>query len=157
MLLLGARRARGRAPAKEGRGRFPLPLTIARAISAAAFLQTTCPVVLKRVSRMQTVSQGGWRTPLSAPCLQCYSAAGRLLPSAAWTAQAGSRWGRPACRYAAAGFRGRASLSRPLFLGRSDRLLSSTTTSGVDTDIAGKRYHLNVSHMSDSPITSADA
>lgn len=111
--LLGARLARGGAPEEEGRGRCPQdPLYCARDSCRRRYPQYGLSAIFQRVSRMQAIFQGGRfpepRCPRPARNAS-RSDAGGLLPSAAWAAQAGSRWGRPACRYAAAGLRGRSS------------------------------------------------
>ena len=105
LLFLGARLARVEAPGKEGGGLCPLGPPISRAKPAAAKSYGSGVRSSSRVcfeSSPCPKAAGVRKAPLSA-----------LLPSAAWTAQAGSRWGRPACRCAAALLRGRSSWARP--------------------------------------------
>ena len=81
----GARLARVEAPAKGRMGLHPMPRFSRAKPAAAASNQPASLVVLGACAECRPYPRaaGVRRAPLSA-----------LLPSAAWTAQAGSRWGR---------------------------------------------------------------
>jgi hypothetical protein len=102
VLLLGARLARGGAPAKEGR-KFPLTPLIARAISAAAFPQQALSPSPKRYSACPPFPREEPRPP-------------RSWPSAVRAAQACPALGSPVMHRSTlcTGFRGRIPASLPV-------------------------------------------